>query len=196
LVGAAFMVRRHYDATRRQLRRLDELVDAVQVDQPATTAAAPAFNPRAKTAVVMVNGFNGLGLHTLFGIIRMFPGVFKNFVFVQVGIVDAGNFKGADEVERLKHHVRDEGQRYVHYMQQQQFYAESVWTVGTDVVSEVTGHVPDILERFPNAIFFGGQLVFPHESWATRWLHNYAVFALQRAFYLKGLPFLILPIRV
>ena len=195
LVAVAFLIRHHYDVTRLQLRRLDELVAAVEVDE-AASAAAHAFDPKAKTAVVMVNGFNGLGLHTLIGIIRMFPGVFKNFVFVQVGVVDAGNFKGADEVERLKQHVRNESQRYVRYMQQQQFYAESVCSVGTDVVSEIAGQVPKILERFPHAIFFGGQLVFPHESWATRWLHNYAVFALQRAFYLQGLPFLILPIRV
>ena len=53
------------------------------------------FDPKGKTAIVMVNGFNGLGLHTLLGLLRIFPGVFKNFVFVQVGVVDAGNFKGS-----------------------------------------------------------------------------------------------------
>jgi hypothetical protein len=45
-------------------------------------------------------------------------------------------------------------------------------------------------------VFFGGQLVFPQDSFITRWLHNYAVFALQRKFYQQGFPFLILPIRV
>ena len=53
-----------------------------------------------------------------------------------------------------------------------------------------------ILERFPNGIFFGGQLVFRNETFFTRLLHNYAVFALQRRFYQQGLPLLILPIRV
>ena len=55
---------------------------------------------------------------------------------------------------------------------------------------------PKVMERFPQAVFFGGQLVFPHETFITRWLHNYAVFALQRKFYQQGFPFLILPIRV
>jgi hypothetical protein len=52
------------------------------------------------------------------------------------------------------------------------------------------------LQRFPNAIFFGGQLVFRKDTFFTRFLHNYAVFSLQRRFYQQGLPLLILPIRV
>ena len=135
-------------------------------------------------------------MHTLFGVLRMFPGVFKNFVFVQVGVVDAGNFKGAAEVENLKRHIEEANQRYVDYMQPRGVYAEGVTALGIDVVQKASELAPKILERFPNAIFFGGQLVFRQETFLTRILHNYAVFALQRRFYQQGLPLLILPIRV
>jgi hypothetical protein len=64
------------------------------------------------------------------------------------------------------------------------------------VVQKASELAPQILERFPNAIFFGGQLVFRKETFYNRFLHNYAVFALQRRFYQQGLPLLILPIRV
>ena len=157
---------------------------------------APVLDPKAKTAVVLVNGFNGLGLHTLFGVLRMFPGVFKNFVFVQVGVVDAGNFKGVTEVENLRQHISAGNQRYVEYLRSRGLCAESITAVGTDVVQKATELAPQILKRFPNAIFFGGQLVFRKETFYTRVLHNYAVFALQRRFYQQGLPLLILPIRV
>jgi len=40
------------------------------------------------------------------------------------------------------------------------------------------------------------QLVFERDTFMTRFLHNYAVFAVQRRFYQQGLPLLILPIRV
>jgi amino acid transporter len=200
LVVAAFLIKRHYNQTSQDLRRLDELIGAVEIEKPnpATieTRPAPVLDPKAKTAVVLVNGFNGLGLHTLFGVLRMFPGVFKNFVFVQVGVVDAGNFKGAAEVENLKAHIREGNQRYVDYMQSRGFSAEAVTAVGIDVVQKATELAPTILERFPNAIFFGGQLVFRQETLLTRLLHNYAVFSLQRRFYQQGLPLLILPIRV
>ena len=172
------------------------------MDKPDARRAAsecqspPQLDPKAKTAVVLVNGFNGLGLHTLFAVLRMFPGVFRNFVFVQVGVVDAGNFKGADEVENLKRHIEAGNQRYVDYLQSRGISAESVAAVGIDVVQKASELAPTILQRFPNAIFFGGQLVFRHETFFTRFLHNYAVFSLQRRFYQQGLPLLILPIRV
>jgi hypothetical protein len=202
LVGTAFLIKRHYNHTTRELRRLDDLVAAVEAEQSLTpvpvapAAGAAPLDLKAKTAVVFVNGFNGLGLHTLFAIIRLFPGVFKNFLFVQIGVVDAGNFKGAAEVENLKRHIEQGNARYVDYMRQRGSCAEGTSAVGIDVVAEAANLAPKILQRFPQAVFFGGQLVFARDTFATRFLHNYAVFAIQRRFYQQGLPLLILPIRV
>src|SRR6185295_9526937 len=116
------------------------------------SAEQPKLDPKAKTAVLLVNGFNGLGLHILLGVMRMFPGVFKNFVFVQVGVVDAGNFKGAAEIENCKRNSNAEIQRYVNYMVQHGFYAEGITAIGTDLVAEVTELSPEILKRFPQAV--------------------------------------------
>ncbi len=204
LVGAAFLIKRHYNQTKLDLQRLEQLVEVVDMGggkqraeaMGLTARAVPPVEPRAKTAVMLVNGFNGLGLHTLFGVQRMFPGVFKNFVFVQIGVVDAGNFKGADEVENLKRHIEEGNQRYINYMAEHGLHAEAVSAVAIDVVQKAAEIAPQVLERFPNAIFFGGQLVFRNDTLFTRLLHNYAVFSLQRRFYQQGLPLLILPIRV
>jgi amino acid transporter len=202
LVGLALLVKRHYNQTARDLGHLDELVAAAGLDNTQApggagqSQGARALDPKAKTAVLLVNGFNGLGLHTLFGVLRLFPGVFKNFLFVQIGVLDAGNFKGAAEVENLKRHIDAGNQRYVDYMRSRGFQAEAVSALGHDVVEKAADIAPDILARFPNAIFFGGQLVFRQETLLTRLLHNYAVFALQRRFYQQGLPLLILPIRI
>jgi hypothetical protein len=143
-----------------------------------------------------VNGFNGLGLHTLLSIIRLFGSEFKNFVFIQIGIIDAGNFKGSDEMEHLNRHTREELDRYIAFLKKNGYYAEGFTSIGTDVVDEVYKLTPEIGKRFPNAIYFGGQLVFPEDTFLTRWLHNYTVFAIQRKFYQQGIPFVILPIRV
>src|SRR5206468_3740504 len=153
-------------------------------------------DPAAKTTVILVNGFNDLDLHTLLNVNRSFDGVFKNFLFVQAGVLDAGNFKGVDEVNRLEANLQHEGNRYVEYMRSHGCYAESIYSVGTEVVDQVMKLTAQISERFPQAVFFGGQLVFPEESFLSRWLHNYVVFALQRRYYRQGIPFLIMPIRV
>jgi amino acid transporter len=203
LVALAIAIRRHYRATLLLLRRLNTLVAAVESSDgsilPGVSAGQhyPAkLDPKAKTACLVVNGFNGMGLHTLFGIMRLFGGAFKNFVFVEVGVVDAGNFKGVHEVENLEATVKSDMRRYVDFMQKNGFYAEGISVVGVDVVEEVNRIAPEILKRFPSAVFFGGQLIFPKDSFVLRFLHNYTVFALQKVLYRQGVPFVILPIRV
>lgn len=196
LVTAAYCIRRHYNYTRSLLKRLDDLVEAIRTRADAKPVAPVARDPKGKTAVILVSGFNGLGLHTLLGVLRVFAGHFKNFVFVEVGVVDAGNFKGAAEVENLRTHCVEELQRYVTHMQSSGYYAECFHAVGTDVVEELSQLAPRITEKFPNAVFFGGQLVFPKDTFASRWLHNYTVFEIQRRFYRQGIPFVLLPIRV
>jgi hypothetical protein len=201
LIGLVTLIKRHYNQTAKLLRRLDNLVleaissgDSVILRQNAP--ASPRADPQAKTAVLLVNGFNGLGLHTLFQVVRLYGDVFKNFVFLQVGVVDAGVFKGSAEIERLKTQVKRELDQYVDFMKRSGYYAEGVSAIGVDVIDEVAELAPTILKRFPYAVFFGGQLVFPEDSLLTRGLHNYTVFALQRRLYHQGIPISILPIRV
>jgi amino acid transporter len=199
LIWGSFRIKRHYAKTQVQLQRLEELVAATTSRE--TTAndsetSAPACDPAARTAVFLVNGFNGLGLHTLLAVLRMFPKVYRNFVFVQVGVLDAGNFKGAAEVENLREHSRREVERYVAYMRRHGFYAESQIGLGTDIVDEAAKLCDAVARRFPQAQFFAGQLVFQDESIVTRLLHNHSVFELQRRLYRDGWPMLILPIRV
>jgi len=203
LVGMALLTKRHYRNTYALLHRLDELVAVAESSCPADPAATKSgqertvkYDPREKTAVLLVNGFNGLGLHTLFGVIRLFGGTFRNFVFIQVGIVDAGNFKGAAEMALMKESVQKGLDRYVRYMRCHGYYATAYSSFGTDVVDEVDGIMPKILERFPNAILFGGQLVFPQTNFLSNVFHNYTIFAVQRRFYSQGIPLVVLPIRV
>ncbi|HTS18708.1 MAG TPA: APC family permease [Verrucomicrobiae bacterium] len=200
LIAVALIIRRHYIYTARLLRRLDDLCATAAAETGMSSDAvpkpAPECNPRAKTAVILVSGFNGLGLHTLYNVLRVFPAVFKNFVFVEVGIIDAGNFKGADEIGRLRTHVLEEVDRYVNHMHEHGYYAEGFYSLGTDAVEELANIAPKIVAKFPNTVFFGGQLVFPNDTLASRWLHNYTVFAVQKRFYRAGFPFVLLPIRV
>jgi amino acid transporter len=197
LVGVAFWVKSHYRKTQKKLHRLNELVAAALADDAIVVEKTPPrCDPGARTAVMLVNGFNGLGLHTLFAVVRMFPKVYQNFVFVQVGVLDAGNFKGASEVENLREHSQKEVDRYVAYMGKRGYYTEAHIALGTDIVDEAAKLCDVIAEKFPQAQFFAGQLVFKDESLVTRWLHNHTVFELQRRLYQNGRAMLILPIQV
>jgi amino acid transporter len=198
LVILAVLIKRHYYRISKQLRRLNSLVRSVELQEGISGGSelAPQYDPKAKTAVLLVNGFNGVGLHTLFGVVRLFGGVFKNFVFLEVGMVDAGNFKGIAEMEGLKAQVNLDLNRYVKFMNQQGCFAQGISVIGVDVVDQVTQATPRIVESFPNAVFFGGQLLFSKDYFFAPLFHNYAIFSIQKKLYRQGVPFVILPIRI
>lgn len=192
LIGGAFAVKRHYGLALCDLKRLEELVEAAEV---AVDGASKPVT-KGRTAIVLVNGFNGLGLHTFLGVPRIFPGTFGHFVFVQVGVLDAGSFKGAQELERLKAETLASTRRYVEFAQQHGFTAEAAIEISHDLVGTIEKMSEVLMKQHPDAVLFGGQLAFTHETVWTRWLHNYAVFALQRIFCRQGVPFVIVPARI
>jgi len=203
LVVLAVIIKQHYRQTMEILKRLDDLVLSVEsadknimLGGKTNLGRPPQIYRNAKTAVLLVNGFNGMGLHTLFNIIRLFGTEFKNFIFVEVGVIDTGNFKGVNQIENLEAKVKRDTKRYVDFMQRNNYYAEGKSAVGVDIVEEIDNVAADIIKRFPNAVFFGGQLIFTKDSFISKFLHNYTVFALQKRLYRQGIPFVILPIRV
>ncbi|OGF47504.1 MAG: amino acid transporter [Candidatus Firestonebacteria bacterium RIFOXYC2_FULL_39_67] len=198
LIAVVMTIKHHYKKTSLILKRLDSLVLSVMPEtiRELKEEDKPKYNPKSKTAVVLVSGFNGVGLHTLLNIFRIFSGVYKNFVIVQVGVVDSGAFKGAGAIESLQEHIKADVDKYVNYIQSRGYFAEGICLIGVDVVQEISDGAQEILKKYPNANFFGGQLVFPEEIVFTRWLHNYTVFAIQRRFYYQGIPIILLPIRL
>jgi len=204
LVSVAVAIKRHYIKIAKMLRRLNPLVKAA-TEYPDALLEANIKNigdinkpmdPEAKTAIILVTGYNGMGLHILFNVIRLFGEAFKNFVFIEVGVIDAGNFKGRAELDNLKTEVDGSVKRYVDFMQKHGYHAEGIASVGVNVVDEVTALASTITERFPNSVFFGGQLVFEKESLMSKIFHNYTVFTLQKRLYQQNTPFVILPVRV
>ncbi|MFA6034357.1 MAG: APC family permease [Myxococcota bacterium] len=200
LATIAILIKRHYNGVAKMLAKLNVLMDTTGSEPllagtvKGTEPAEPDFEGR--TAVILVGGFNGVGLHTLFSIVRLMGDGIKNYVFLQVGQVDAGNFKGSDEMDKLKKHTREGNEKYIKLLRANGLYAEGYELLAVDVVDEIAKFVPRITGRFPRAMFFGGQLVFPKENITTRILHNYITFAVQRRLYLKGIPFMIIPIRL
>ena len=203
LIAVVSSVKRHYNKTKNLLRRLDELVVPIiaettkeVLEKKIKERGETQYDPEGKTAVVLVNGFNGLGLHTLLNVFRMWKGVFKNFVILEVGVIDSGSFKGAGEMDNLKAKLTEDVDRYVNYLKSQGYFADGFTVTDVDVVDGITNAAPEILGKYPNAIFFGGQLVFPEEIFLSRWLHNYTVFAVQRKFYYQGIPMVLIPVRL
>ncbi len=203
VVLVAVFIKRYYASTQKLLMHLDKLKDVVDAsrDEAAkgkivSPLSPPEYNPNAKTAVILVSGFNGVGLHTLFNAIRLFGENFGNFFFIKAGIIDVENFKGIKEISSLEDHTHNELGRYVEFMKTQGFYSEAFSTVGTDVSEEISNLAFKIYEQYPKSVFFGGQIVFKQDTIITKLLYNYTTFAVQRRLHQKGIPFIVMPIRV
>ena len=195
LVVVCVLIRHYYRRVKETSDEFSRHVEALPPDpgiQPATGEPDPA----QATAALLVGGFGGLGVHSLMTILRMFPGVFRQVVFVSVGVMDSGNFKGVEEVERLRAQTQEGLDRYVVMARRFGLKATGMMLIGTDPVGECEELCIQVAQRFPKVTFFAGKLVFQREKWYHRILHNDTAFALQRRLHWQGLPVLILPVRV
>ena len=188
----ALLVRRHYRGTQRYFKRLDELLLSLP---EGTKAQEPLLRKEAPTAAILVSGYNGLGMHVFLNVIRQFPQMFRNFIFISVGVVDSSIFKGADEVVHLAENVKSQTEKYVEFAKGHGYYAEARTQVGTEIIETIDHLAKGVATDFSNVIFFAGQLVFSDESMANRLLHNQTAFLAQKRLVFSGLSMIILPIR-
>jgi amino acid transporter len=191
-VLACYGIHRHYEQTRTGLRQLDEILGSLPTAGEPTTAE---LNPKAPTAVLLVSSFNGFGVHTMLSILTFFPGLYKQFVFISVAVVDSGNFKGTEEIEGLHRHTEEDLARYVEVARRLGFPAESVCHLGIEVVSEAIDLCAKVAKKYPRATIFTGKLVFRHERFLHRILHNETSMIIQRRLQWLGVPMVVLPVR-
>jgi hypothetical protein len=193
LVAVCFATRSHYDHVLQYLRHLDADLDRVPAPEHNTNLE---FAPDKPTAVVLVGGYGGLGIHTVLNIFRTFPGHFGNLVFVSVGVTDSGQFKGAAEMKALQESTVAQLERFVELARRLGVPASHRWSIGTDVVDEAERLCMEARNEFRRTVFFAGQVVFALEKWYHRLLHNQTAFAVQKRLQLKGIPMVILPVRI
>jgi len=146
--------------------------------------------------VLLVGGYNGLGVHSVLTIWRMFPKDYPQIVFMSVGVVDSANFKGTEEVEHLQQETRKSLEAYVSLANRMGMAATTRVAIGTDAVDEAEKLCSLVSREFPRSTFFSGKVVFQKEKWYHWLLHNQTAYAIQRRLEWLGLPMIVLPVRV
>lgn len=193
IAALCIYIRNHYRETKRALNAVDE-VFAHQPFGPVTEAVEP--DPEARTAVFIVGNSRGGGLHALLWVLRMFPGNFRNFLFVNARTVDAHAYGGEGTMERMRADAVATLEYFVDFCQSHGMASASYIGFGTDAVEEVTRMCEQISTEYPNSIFFTSKLIFVSDNWFTRLLHNQAALAIQQRLHLEGLQMVILPMKV
>ena len=194
LIACCFLIRRHYRKVHDNLRHLDGILAALPAGGRA--ASPPSLDPAAPTAVLLVGGYAGLGIHSLLAVQRLFPGYFKNFVFVSVGVIDSASFVNVGAVDEVRERTAADLRRYVELATGLGLAAASRMAVGTEAVATAADLCGRIAREFPRSLFFAGKLIFQRERWYQRLLHNETAYQLQRRLQFAGLNAMVLPVRV
>jgi hypothetical protein len=196
LVALCYGVRHHYRYVALVIEQLE--ADILPEIFAAKESPPEKYDPTAPTAVLLVNGFNGLGLATLLTLRRLFRDQYRNVVFVGVGEVESSRMKGPEEVKQLEQQVADDLSEYCRLATDVGLHSELRVTIGPDVIVELRRLCLDVAHEFPQAVFFAGKLIFEAEgeSFISRFLHNHTALELQKFLQMYGLSLVILPVRV
>lgn len=193
LVAVCALIRSHYNHVRKSLSRLDDILTTLPIVQEN---APPKLDPKAPTAILLVGGYSGLGIHSLLAIQRLFPNYYKNFIFVSVGVVDTATFHGVEAVDEVRERTEASLQKYVRLANAWGLAADYRMDMSVEVVDEAERLCLGIAKEYPRSIVFAGKLVFEREKWFQRLLHNETAFELQRRLQFSGLSAMVLPVRV
>lgn len=195
VIALCLVIRRHYDVVRATADRLFAELGDLPVSERAT-AVPPILDPGQPIAGVLVRSYGGVGVHTLLNVFRTFPGFYRGVVFIAVGVIDSGDFKGDHGVAELTERTRAMLDRYLALAQGLGVAATSRMIVGTEVVAEAERLCLDVAREFPRVTFFTGKLVFQRERWWQRILHNETGLAIQKRLQWAGRTMVTLPVRM
>jgi amino acid transporter len=193
MVSICLLIKRHYNGVYARLKRLDAILSALPVSHDKKELELQKKKP---TAVMLVGGFSGLGIHSLLTVMKLFPRYFHNVVFMSVGVVDSATFQGVEEVDHVRDQTEDALRRYVELARGMGIPADAKWSIGTEAVSECEKLATEIAKEYERSIFFAGKLIFERERWWDRLLHNETAYQIQRRLQFAGLAMVILPVRV
>ena len=192
-VLVCLLIHRHYRTVGQRLHVLDSVLD---IPPPSPPPPLPALSPQEPTAAVLVGGYTGVGIHTLLSVLRTFPGYFKNFVFLSVGVVDSGVFKGVDEIEALRQKTESDLKKFVAFAERHGLPCLSRVGIGTEIASTAEELCNEVSREFPRTVYFASKVVFPQEEWFHRVLHNETAMAIQRRLRGQGKTLVVLPVQV
>ncbi|MFH1050099.1 MAG: APC family permease [bacterium] len=199
VVILAVKIKKHYTKVGNLLSKLNELSDRVKSNLPTFSDLKNVHREKIlkqKTAIILVNGYNGLGINLLMNTVSKIGDIYHRYIFVQVGVVDTGNFKGSGDADKLNIYIKTECQKYVDLMLSKGYESEAYTSIGTDIIEEVYKIINELQHYYLDVVVVSGRIAFEKENIFKRFLHNNLVFRLQKQCISNNIPFIIFPVHV
>ena len=194
VVAGCVVVRRQYDWVDRQRQKLDQLFELPKEELAVAKSAPP--DPMQATAIFLTTDHWGPALHTLLWVQRLFPGRFRNMVFVSAVQVEASAITAPETVPRRKARIERSLDQSEAFCAREGFRTARFVAYGIDPVESLEGLIKQVSARFPDSVCFSNKLILPADRWFSEWLHNQTALSLQRQLHFAGIPLVIFPIKL
>ena len=198
IITIGLLIRRHYERVSARMGEIEEELGAAMfgANGRPMPEEKPKMDPRQQTAVFLVGGSAATAMHTFLWVQRLFPGVFKNFVFASVGEIDTEEFSDETRWHALRRDTKGMLKQYVDFCTSRGLPATYYHDYGTDVIETVSRLTERIAADFPHAVFFAAKLIFEKENFATSMLHNQTAYMIQKRLHNKGQNLIIMPMKI
>lgn len=163
---------------------------------------APVVDPKSRidksapTAAIIVDQTFGSGMNCLLEIKKLFPGIFKNFIFITVGEVDANTFREEKNWREMRQKTKTILRKYKDYCNANGRFAKAYVGYDTDIIEKLSQLTERVIKDYPNAVFFGTKFIFDNENFLTQILYNHIAYIMQRKLHVKEINMVILPMKI
>ncbi len=194
VVGACVWIRAHYAWVSNSRRQIDEQF-ATTPEELDAMAPVPR-DAESATAVLLTTEHWGPTIHTLLWVQRLFPGHFRNVLFVGVIEFDSRAMGAAETLPRRTARLETAMRQLEGFCAKHGLSADRVIGCGTDPVLELEKLVKAVVAKDRNCVCFANKLILPPGRRVAEWLHNQTGLGLQRRLHSEGIPLMVLPIRL
>jgi len=162
----------------------------------ADIAMTHEIDKYAPTAAIIVDQTFGSGMNCLLEIKKLFPGIFRNFIFVTVGELDSNIFSEEKKWREMRRRTKATLRKYRNYCNANGRFAKSYVGYGTDGIEKLTQLAGRVMKDYPNTTFFGTKFIFDNESLVSQLLYNHTAYIMQRRLHAKGKTMVVLPMHI
>jgi amino acid transporter len=193
-VGIGLLIKRMY--RQLKMRLMQKEMKFYGYDIAPSIEPVGEIDKSAATAAIIVDQTFGSGMNCLLEIKKLFPGIFKNFIFVTVGEVDSNTFREEKKWRDMRRKTKVTLRKYKNYCNANGRFAKAYVGYDTDIVEKLTQLTDRVAKDYHNVVFFGTKFIFDNENIFTQILFNHVPYIMQRRLHVRGQNMVILPMKI
>lgn len=194
-VAVGLFIKNTYTRFRSKIAKKELLFESFDGDSVMSDGIA-LIDKSAPTAAIIVDHTFGSGMNCLLQIKKLFPGIFKNFIFVTVGEVDSNTLREEKKWREMRRKTKASLQKYKSYCNANGRFAKAYIGYDTDIVEKLSALTERVSKDYENVVFFGTKFIFDNENIFTQILFNHVSYIMQRRLHIRGQNMVILPMNI